>query len=112
MNEEDSGKIFYLGRNHAKAKELLVTVEKTREQETLESVTRYAKRILQKGFEPSTAYDKAVLDQDRNRMAGLSPEQLANMLDKELRTPETYSEMQKFAIAEALLSKLHPDSRS
>lgn len=88
------------------AAEQHVASEKAAEQRALDSTSLRAERILGKGYTPPTEYDKAVLEQDRKRVSGLSIRQLARMLDEEQEKPGTYSEMQKFAMAEALVRKL------
>lgn len=105
MKESGPGKVYDLASMRPQA-ERHVAEQKGHEREALETATRYATKIKSRGYEAPTAYDKAVFEQDRKKMAGLSPKQLATMLNEEIAKPETYTEMQRFAIAEALLSKV------
>ena len=105
MKENGPGKILDLASLRPEA-ERHVASEKALEEKMIHAAALRAARIMGRGYTPPTEYDKAVLEQDREKVSGLSIRQLAKMLDEEQEKPGTFSEMQKFATAEALVRKL------
>jgi len=104
MKEKIPAKILDLASLRPAA-EQHVASEKAAEQRAIDTTSLRAARILGKGYTPPTEYDKAVLEQVREKVSGLSIRQLAKMLDEEHEKQGTFSEMQKFAMAEALVHK-------